>query len=230
MGFIQSMRTMVAQRLKRPPKIDKAALEAERAKVREALERKAHMALLEGVKACTTNRYVDAMDSFQAAFIAFLRAENKEDASLTQKVIGLLLIHIKDDNQVRQACMNARAALEQEGLRDEAARILMFLGDFETDRDEFRNAANAYKSAVHLCRTVQYVDGEVDSLCRYGLSEAKRGKPADARNLMGQAKAAAERHNRDDLVEHIEQQSEQVIALAAPALMSGKGSSGNRRF
>ncbi len=229
MSFLDAIQATLAKLGGRGAPAAEDAAEAARQAQAEALVRQAHVALLDGAKACAAQEYVAGMHAFQQAFIAFTQAGHRDDASLTQKIIGLLFIHIKDDDQVRRACVNARGALEAAGMRDEAARILMFLGDFESDRGEFKSAAQAFKTAVHLCRTITYVDGEVDSLCRYGVSEAKRGKPAEARNLMGQAKAAAERHKRGDLIEHVDGQAEQIVALAAPMLMGG-GGSGNRRF
>lgn len=175
------------------------------------VERAAYLALLEGARACTAGDHIAAMDAFQRSLVAFLQADARDDAALVQKIIGLLFMQIKDPDTVRTACANARMTLEQAGLRDEAVRVLAFLGDFETRTEAFREATNAYRAALSLVRAMGDVDGEVDVLCRYAASQTAWGRPSEGRSFLGQALKAAKEAERDDLVALVETRAAHIL-------------------
>ncbi len=220
-GAIQSLVDTFGAKPKGPEPVDVASEEAAHKAERV---RKAHWHLLEGAKSLTARENILAMDSFQSAFIAFRDAEDLDNASLAQKVVSLLFIYMKDPNDVRQACINARSLLENSGMRDEAARVLMHLGDFEVGIKDFKRADSAYKVALNLSRAAGDHDAEVDCLCRHGMSYARRCDSGEARTLITMARTIAERHERQDLIAFAEAQLDDVSSVTAQALLEEQSS------
>ncbi|MCG8440772.1 MAG: hypothetical protein MI723_03095 [Caulobacterales bacterium] len=177
-------------------------------------KRAAHLSLLKGVEACTQGDPVTGVARFQEAFIQFREIGETEKASLAQKVVSLLFDRIDDERQARAAYAKARSLLEQAGMKDEAARVLVFAGDYEVARRCFPDGFRHYKAAISLCHGEGFHEIEADAQFHYARAEVSRGRLAEGRKLLAQASAAAERSEDAGLIERVREQSSDLLRSA----------------
>ncbi len=158
---------------------------------KERDEREAYEMLLEGVKLCQAHNWEDAVSAFQSSFISYRRIDDRKSASLCQKIITLVLQHIRDPKEARAAYAQARRLLKVAGMLDEEARVTMFSAEYEASQMNFAEAYRQFRAAVSRCREIGYTKGLVEALTRYAELEDSRGKAAEAKKLLAEAAEAA---------------------------------------
>jgi tetratricopeptide (TPR) repeat protein len=148
-------------------------------------------ALLKGLEACKNDSPQIAYEAFQRAFICYLQADDRRAASLVQKTISLVLQRIQNPAKVRLALKNALRMLEIAGLKDEEARALFFLGDFEAKQRAFKDAYFYYDESLKLSREIGYPAGEAECLCRYARALGWHGRIKEVSRRLDEAAEVA---------------------------------------
>ncbi len=182
--------------------------------------RQARLALLSGAQACATADYGAAADAFVSAVIAFRRADAGDEAALAKEALGFAILRMSDRSAARAACAAAQKALERAGSRDDVAGVLAFLGDVEAAAGDSRRATAAYRQAVYMHRATKNCVGEVDVLCRDATCQARDGRIEEANQLLADARSAAERCERPDLLVLVNDRASRAIDLAAPVVFA----------
>lgn len=162
--------------------------------------RYASKCLLLGLEACQRDDARRAFDTFHEAFVAYLQAGDRKAASLVQKTIGLVIQKIDSPAKVRAALKHAWRMLQQAGLRDEEARALFLLADFEAGQAAYKDAYALYEDSLRLSRSIGYVAGEVECLCRYAWTQRGHGKLQEAQRRMVEARKLAKDHMNEALI------------------------------
>ncbi len=175
---------------KAAPKKGASAAAAKQAQ-KEKDEREAYEMLLEGVKLCQAHSWEEAVSGFQSAFIAYRRIDDRKSASLCQKIITLVLQHIRDPKEARAAYAQARRLLKTAGMLDEEMRVTMFSAEYEASQQNYSEAYRQFRAAVSQARDIEYTKGLVEVLTRYAELEDSRGKAAEAKKLLAEAAEAA---------------------------------------
>lgn len=194
-----------------------AELQAER-------RRYATQCMLLGLEACRRCDARRAFDTFHEAFVAFQQTGDRRAASLMQKAVGLVAQKIETPAKVRAAFIQARSLLQQAGLRDEEARTLFLLADFEGQQAAFGEAYALYEDSLRLCRSIDYVVGEVECLCRYGWTLKEHGRLDDAKRRILEARKTAQERGDEALIARVTKWVQKFRETeAAPAAKGAKG-------
>lgn len=154
-------------------------------------EREAFEMLLEGVKFCQAHKWEEAVGAFQESFISYRKIDDRKSSSLCQKIITLVLQHIRDPKEARAAYVQARRLLKQASMLDEEARVTMFSAEYEATQTNYAEAYNLFRVAVSQCREIDDHKGLVAVLTRYAALEESRGKAAEAKKLLAEAAEVA---------------------------------------
>jgi tetratricopeptide (TPR) repeat protein len=196
-GIAEALKGLLAR--KEPePEVVVAAPSAE--EIQAERLRYATKCLLIGLEACQRDDSRRAFDTFHEAFIAYLQAGDRKSASLMQKTIGLIIQKIDSPTKVRAALKHAYRMLQQAGLRDEEARSLFLLADYEASQAAYKDAYALYEDSLRLSRSIDYKAGEVECLCRYGWSLKGHGKIQEAQKRLLEARQVAKDAMDDDLM------------------------------
>lgn len=155
----------------------------------EEAERRAHLALLEGARACADNRLDAAIDHMNEAFVAFRQASDPRKAALAQKITALLMDRLPDVRAARERFRRARQALRMADLTSDEAALMVFHAEFEMARRETREAFRLFREARVVFRDAGDREGEADCLRRYAAAESSLGRVAEARALLEEAQA-----------------------------------------
>lgn len=180
------------------PEIVVAAPSAE--EIQAQHQRYAAQCLLIGLQACQRDDARRAFDTFHEAFVAYLQAGDRKAASLVQKTIGLIIQKIDSPAKVRAALKHAYRMLQQAGLRDEEARSLFLLADFEASQAAYKDAYALYEDSLRLSRSIAYAAGEVECLCRYAWALRGHGKIQESQRRLLEAHQVAKDAMDDDLI------------------------------
>ncbi len=183
-------------------------------------ESQARVALMSGARACASDDYCAAAAAFVSAVIAFRRARACDEATLAHKALNVAISRMPDAAAARAACVEAQAALERAGFRDDVARVLVTLGDLEVGGGDARRAVAAYRQAVFMHRAANNRDGEVEALCREATCHARSGRIEEANQLLADARRAADQDGRQDLLLRVNDLVSEAIDLAAPVVFA----------
>jgi tetratricopeptide (TPR) repeat protein len=187
-GIAEALKGLLAR--KEPePEVVVAAPSAE--EIQAERLRYAAKCLLLGLEACQRDDARRAFDTFHEAFIAYLQAGDRKAASLMQKTIGLVIQKIDSPTKVRAALKHAYRMLQQAGLRDEEARSLFLLADFEASQAAYKDAYALYEDSLRLAKSIDYKAGEVECLCRYAWTLRGHGKIQEAQRRLVEARQIA---------------------------------------
>lgn len=154
--------------------------------------KEAHMKMLAGLNLIQQGNAGNAVDQFQEAFIAFIRAPDRKRAAMVQKVITLLLENMKDRAKADLAYQRSRDMLQRANLYDEEARVLMLRARHEARASAWDKAYRWLREALSVYHRIGHGEGEVQVLSYWAELEAKRGKVAEAKKHLAMATAAIE--------------------------------------
>lgn len=179
--------------------------------------RDALKALLDGLEACQRSEHRAAFASFHAAFIAYVRADDRRAALLVQKTIDLVVQRVEDPAVVRAARRDAVTIMRAARLQDEEARALFFLADFEADQRAFEDAYAHYDESLELSRSIGYAEGEAECLCRYARALALHGRAKELKQRLEQACDAAARSRDTNTIAFVKRWAEHLLSRGAVA-------------
>lgn len=185
--------------------------------------RYAAQCMLLGLQACRRHEARRAFDNFHEAFVAFQQAGDRRSASLMKKAIGLVAQKIETPAKVRAAFAQARAMLQQAGLRDEEARALFLHADFEARQAAWNEAYALYEDSLQISRSIDYVVGEVECLCRYGWTLKAHGRVDDAKRRILEARKAAQERGDERLIASVTSWMQKFGPDEAPRPQTAKG-------
>ena len=154
----------------------------------EEYERRAHVSLLNGLKALTARNEAKAFEALHAAFISYRYANDGKSASLVQKTISLLIQTSRKPHVVRTAFRSAQRALGQAGLYDEVVRLLMFNAEFEARHRDFLASDHLFIEAIQTAGERDNDPGRIEALCRRAIVAADRGKSSDCKKHVAKAR------------------------------------------
>lgn len=154
--------------------------------------KEAHIKMLAGLNLIQQGNAGAAVDQFQEAFIAFIRAPDRKRAAMVQKVITLLLENMKDRAKADLAYQRSRDMLQRANLYDEEARVLMLRARHEARASAWDKAYRWLREALSVYHRIGHGEGEIQVLCYWAELEAKRGKVAEAKKHLAMAAQALE--------------------------------------
>lgn len=217
MDVVRALRRLVGRRRVASPATGE---DAKSAPVDDA--RLAVKSLLEGLNACQGGDYRGAFDSFQAAFIAYIRADDRRSASLVQKTISLVLEKIDNPAKVRAARRNAVRMLRQAGLHDEEVRALFFLADFEAKQRDFKEAYRTYEQSLTLADSLGYFEGEAECLCRYARALKLHGRVKEFKRRLSQAREVAAMSHNPEAIAFVDKWAEGLLTRGSVSISGAR--------
>ncbi len=180
--------------------------------------------LLLGLEACQRDDARRAFDTFHEAFIAYMQAGDRKAASLMQKTIGLVIQKIDSPAKVRAAHKHAYRMLQQAGLRDEEARSLFLLADFEAEQAAYKDAYALYEDSLRLSRSIGYVAGEAECQCHYAWAQRGHGKVQEAQRRILEARKLAKDSGDEALIAVVSKWAQKFVENKAVSMKSVKKS------